>query len=300
MPHALEKRRRLKALIEADEILLLPGVGDPLSAWLAQEAGFDAVFVSGAVVANWAFRFPDVGLTTFTEMRERAAAVAATVDLPAFVDADTGYGTAMNVMRTVSEYARTDAAGIMLEDQVSPKRCGHFEGKRIVPRTEMMEKLVAFRRANAGHELSLIARTDAIAVADFGEAIERGRAFARAGADLVFVEAPRDESELREIPRRIDAPLLANMVEGGKTPLKSADELQKMGYSAVVFPSTALRAATFAMREALGTLRRSGSSEGLSDVLVPWEERQRLVGLDAYAELENAIREEAERLGEVE
>lgn len=291
-----EKRKRLKKMIEADEILLMPGVGDPLSARLAQEAGFDAVFVSGAVVANWAFMYPDVGLTTFTEMRERSSAICSSVDIPVFVDADTGYGNAMNVLRTVADYARTDAAGVMLEDQVSPKRCGHFEGKRIVPRDEMMEKVVAFRRANAGHDLALIGRTDAITVAGFEEAIHRGNDLARAGADLVFVEAPRDEQELREIPKRIDHPLMANMVEGGKTPIKSAKELQKIGYSAVVFPSTVLRAAAFAMRNALRTLHETGTSLDLSDVMVPWEERQRLVGLDDHAALESEIRDEAARL----
>lgn len=291
-----DKRLRLKKAIESSELLLMPGVGDPLSARLAQEAGFDAVFVSGAVVANWSFGFPDLGLTTFTEMRDRSAAIASSVDIPAFVDADTGYGNPLNVLRTVSEYGRTEAAGIMLEDQVAPKRCGHFEGKRIVPLHEMMEKVVAFRRANAEHNLAFIARTDAIAVAGFDEAIKRGQTFSRAGADLVFVEAPRGEDELREIPRRIDTPLLANMVEGGKTPIKSARELQDMGYSAAIFPSSVLRAATFAMRHALAELRRTGTSKGLDDVMVPWEERQRLVGLDAHGQLEQSIREEADRL----
>lgn len=287
------RRERLKAAIQREELLLLPGVGDPLTARIAEEAGFDALFLSGAVVANSAFGFPDVGLTTFTEMVERSNAITSAVNLPVFIDADTGYGNSMNVIRTTETYGRSNAAGIMLEDQVSPKRCGHFEGKRIIPLDEMMEKIAAFQHANEAHGLALIARTDAIAVEGFEEAIRRGKAFARAGADLVFIESPRNDDELRAIPRLIDAPVLANMVEGGKTPVTPSSDLQSMGYAAVVYPSTAMRAAVRAMQHALTTLLEHGSSEPLNDVMIPWEERQRLVGLDAYSDLETIIRERA-------
>jgi len=293
-PHS--RRERLKAAIQNDELLLLPGVGDPLTARIAEEAGFDALFLSGAVVANSAFGYPDVGLTTFTEMVERANAITSAVHVPVFVDADTGYGNAMNVIRTTETYGRSNAAGIMLEDQVSPKRCGHFEGKRIIPLEEMMEKIVAFQHANEDHGLALIARTDAIAVEGFDEAVRRGQAYARAGVDLVFIESPRNDEELRAIPKLIDTPVLANMVEGGKTPVTPASELQAMGYSAVVYPSTAMRAAVRAMQHALATLREHGTSDPLNDVMIPWEERQRLVGLDAYGALEESIRTRARAL----
>jgi 2-methylisocitrate lyase-like PEP mutase family enzyme len=202
------------------------------------------------------------------------------------VDADTGYGNAVNVIRTVRELERAGAAAIQIEDQVSPKRCGHFEGKEVVSCDEMVSKIAAAVYARQDPDVVLIARTDARAVEGLEAAIARARAYAAAGADVLFVEAPQTLDELRALPPAVPVPLLANMVEGGKTPLLGASELQAMGYRVVIFANTAMRVAIKAVQEAMAELHRSGTPAGLLDRMLSWEERQRLVDLPGYQALE--------------
>jgi 2-methylisocitrate lyase-like PEP mutase family enzyme len=278
----------------AEPILVLPGVADALTATMAVRAGFRAVFITGAGVANTAYGVPDIGLLSATEMTHAVERIADVVEVPVLADADTGYGNALNVFRTVRAYERAGAAGIMLEDQVTPKKCGHLDGKRLVDAGEMMEKIAAFALARQS-ELVLMARTDAIAVAGFEEAVRRARLFLSAGADIVFVEAPETEAQLRAIPELVEGPVLANMVEGGKTPLHSAMELQEMGYAAALFANMAMRVGAAATWRALQHLARHGESESLVDVMLPWTDRQDLAGLPLWQERQAALERAAER-----
>lgn len=277
----------MKALIGgSDRILVAPGVVDAMSARLAARAGFEVLFATGAGIANTQFALPDLGLTTLSEVVERVRYIVRAVDVPVIADADTGYGSAMNVVRTVRQLEDTGAAGIMLEDQVAPKRCGHFGRKEVIDLEEMLQKIRAFFYARRDPNFVLLARTDALAVHGLEEAIRRGQAFAKAGADLVFVEAPRSREELETVARSIAAPTVANMVEGGKTPLCSAAELQTMGFRLVLFANCVMRVAAAAMRDALRVLRADGTSAGLMDRMLSWADRQELVGLPDFEALE--------------
>ena len=227
---------KLRELVNREEILVAPGTYDPLMAKLIAHAGFDAVYMTGAGVSHSTLAMPDIGLTTMTEMVERARRIADASELPVIADADTGYGNAINVMRTVKEYERAGVAAIHIEDQEMPKRCGHFAGKTVVPKEEMMGKLKAALDTRQDGDFLIIARTDARTAVGFEEAVERGQAYAEVGADIVFVESPKSVQELEKIGQSINRPLLANMVETGLTPLLPAAELQKLGFSVVIFP----------------------------------------------------------------
>jgi 2-methylisocitrate lyase-like PEP mutase family enzyme len=264
--------------------MVVPGAADALTARIIEQAGFEAVYATGAGFANASLGVPDIGLPTMSEVVQHAQRMADALTVPLIVDADTGYGNAINVLRTVRDLERAGVAAIQIEDQVSPKRCGHFEGKDVVPVGEMASKLSA--AVYARREALIIARTDARAVEGLASAIDRGRAYRQAGADVIFVEAPQTVDELREVAQAIDAPLLANMVEGGKTPLLSAAELEQLGFGIALFANTALRVSVRAVTEAMHSLRREGSSQGLLDQMVSWDERQRLVGLSDYQALE--------------
>jgi methylisocitrate lyase len=276
----------LRQRIAQPDILVVPGAADALTARLIEQAGFEAVYATGAGFANAALAVPDLGLPTMTEVVQHTQHLADAVTIPLIVDADTGYGNALNVMRTVRELERAGAAAIQIEDQVNPKRCGHFAGKEVVSVDEMRSRIRAAVEARRDPDLVLIARTDARAVESLDSAINRSRAYVDAGADVIFVEAPRSIEELRALPTAIPAPLLANMVEGGLTPLLSATELQELGYRLVIFANTTLRVATKAVQDALAELRRAGTSRGLLERMLGWEERQRLVGLAEYQELD--------------
>jgi 2-methylisocitrate lyase-like PEP mutase family enzyme len=241
----------------ADAPLVLPGVWDALSARLAARAGCRAVFVSGYALSATRLGAGDLGLVTQTEMLDAAARVCAAVEVPVIADADTGYGGERNVARTVRELVRAGAAGCFLEDQMWPKRCGHLEGKRVVSLDEYLAKLRAALRARGDAPFHVTARTDARAVHGLDDALVRARAFADAGADAVFVEAPETEDEMARIRAAVpaDVPLVANMVEGGRTPLRSASALARAGYHIIVRPLTALFAATHAVRDAYEALR---------------------------------------------
>ena len=282
--------RRLRALLDRPEPLVLPGCSDALTARLAVGAGFEAVYATGAGIANTLLGVPDVGLTTMTELVDQVARITSAVDVPVVADIDTGFGNAINARRAVIEFERAGVAAIQIEDQVFPKRCGHFSGKEIIPLPEMLAKLQAVLEARRDPGLVVIARTDALAVDGFEAAIERGRAFAEAGADIVFIEAPVLLDQLAALPGRVPAPLIANMVEGGRTPLFGADELGAMGYRIVLFANTALRVGARAIRDALTELRATGDSRRLQNRMLSWEDRQALVGLPEIEALEARYR----------
>jgi 2-methylisocitrate lyase-like PEP mutase family enzyme len=258
--------------------LLLPGCADALTARIAVDVGFEAIYATGAGISNALLGMPDVGLATMTEMVEQVGRICDAAEVPVIADMDTGYGNAVNARRAIRALEAAGVAGVQIEDQVFPKRCGHFAGKDVVPAAEMRAKLLAVLDARRDADTVVIARTDAIAVEGAEQAIERANLYAELGADLVFVEAPPTRELLAELPRRIDAPLVANMVEGGLTPIHSLDELAAMGYRVVLYANTALRVGMLAVQSALGILRSEGSSRSLSERLISWEERQELVG----------------------
>jgi methylisocitrate lyase len=277
---------RLRQLIAQPGIIVAPGAADALVAKLIEEAGFPAVYITGAGIANTQLGLPDIGLTTMTEVVQQAGRIAQAVSIPCIADADTGYGNPIGVMRTVREYERAGLAGLHIEDQVMPKRCGHFTGKQVVPMEEMIKKIEAAVYARTDPDFVIVARTDARAVNDLDDAIARAKAYRAAGADMIFVEAPQSVEELRRVAQEVDAPLWANMVEGGKTPLLPARELEAMGYKLVIHANTLARIAAKAIQDALVVLKRDGWTQNLLDRMLSWEERQRLVGLPHYEELE--------------
>ncbi|MGH3358544.1 MAG: isocitrate lyase/PEP mutase family protein [Nocardioidaceae bacterium] len=269
----------------ADLPLLLPGAADALTARILEDTGFAAVYATGAGFANAAYAWPDLGLLGMSEVVEHAGAMAAAVDIPVVVDADTGYGGPLNVARTVRALERHGVAGVQIEDQVSPKRCGHFAGTEVVDEAELVGRITAAVRARENSGTVVIGRTDATATLGLDTAIARGRMLADAGADVVFVEAPRTVDDLARIPAEIDAPTLVNVVEGGATPQLPLQEYADMGFSVVLYANTAMRLAAQAVRTGAAVLRRDGDSLRLADRILPWEERQRLVRRDEHEEL---------------
>jgi 2-methylisocitrate lyase-like PEP mutase family enzyme len=260
----------------------MAGVYDALSAMIATEAGFEVIFVSGYSVAATALGEPDFGLLTQTEIAATARAVCAVTQLPVLIDCDTGYGNAINVIRTMEEMQRAGAAGVFLEDQVWPKRCGHMRGKRVIPLEEQLAKLRAAIDARRPGDSFIVARTDARAAIDLDEAIRRGRAFRDLGVDAVFLEAPESTEELRAIARSIqDVPLVANMVEQGRTPLLAKDELGDLGFRMIVCPLAGLFAAARALRETYRHLRANGTTRDILDRLLTFEEFHAIVDLEA-------------------
>ena len=273
---------RLRQLL--DGFVVAPGVYDGLSARIAAAAGFSALYCSGGAVAR-STGVPDLGLLSMTEVLVRVREVVDATELPIIADADTGYGNALNVARTVREFERIGAAAIHLEDQVSPKKCGHYSGQELISAEEMVQKLHA--ALDTRYEMLIIARTDARGQAGLEEAIRRGRLYAEAGADLVFIEAPTSREEIEEIARSVSAPLLINMFEGGKTPLIPAEDLAEMGYRLMIVPSDLQRAAIKAMQEVAQVLRRDGSSAAVRDRLVSFVEREQVVDLERWSRLEH-------------
>lgn len=276
----------LRQRIEHGDILVVPGAADALTARIIEQAGFEAVYATGAGISNSLLGLPDLGLATMTEIVDQVRRMTGAIGIPLIADADTGYGNPVNTYRTVREFERAGIAGIQIEDQISPKRCGHFSGKDVVATEEMIRKIRAACDARQNPATVIIARTDAIGTDGIDEAIQRGRAFAAAGADVVFVEAPRSIEELRRIPREVAAPLLVNMTEGGATPLLSASDLQAMGYRIAIFPNAALRASMFAVRALLAELQQVGTTAQVLDRMMSWQDRQEAVGLPVFQELE--------------
>jgi 2-methylisocitrate lyase-like PEP mutase family enzyme len=270
---------RLRTLLEAPEFLSMPCCFDGLSALLIERAGFALTFMSGFAVSAARLGKPDTGLISYGEMLDQGRNICAATRLPVIGDADTGYGNPLNVKRTVEGYARAGFAGVMIEDQVAPKRCGHTRGKAVVERGEACERIAAAVEArDEGADILIMARTDARATVGLDEAIDRARAFAELGADILFVEAPTSETEMERVCREVPGHHLANMVEGGDTPLLPPERLAELGFKIAAYPLSLLSAATRAMQEALAALAAGRSPSAL----LPFAELREIVGFDAY------------------
>jgi 2-methylisocitrate lyase-like PEP mutase family enzyme len=271
---------RVQRILDNVGSIAFPGVYDALSAKLAHQAGFPMAFISGYSVAATALGEPDMGLLTQTEMIERARRVCGSVDIPIIVDADTGYGNPLNVYRTVKELVAVGAAGCFLEDQVWPKKCGHMRGKRVVEREEYVQKIRAAVEARGSADFFIVARTDALAPVGIDEAIQRVTAAREAGADASFVEAPPSLELLAEIGRRAPRPMVANMVEGGKTPVLPMQQLDAMGFQLILYPLTGLFAAAKAIERFYKKLRADGTTLGEEDRLMSFNEFNALIGVE--------------------
>jgi 2-methylisocitrate lyase-like PEP mutase family enzyme len=280
---AIRATTRLRQRLGQDAILVAPGAYDGLSARLVARAGFEAVYATGGGIARSA-GYPDLGLLTMSEVLERLAIIAEQSALPVIADADTGYGNALNVQRTVRAFERVGVAALHLEDQSFPKRCGHYDDKRVISADEMAQKLRAARDAATDPDLVLIARTDALAIEGMEGAVARAHAYASAGADVIFVEAPTTEAEIAEIAHRISPPKLMNMFEGGKTPLVPLARLQTLGYQIVIVPSDLQRAAIRAMEDVLTIIARDGNSAAFADRMASFGAREAIVDTDGYLE----------------
>lgn len=270
----------LRGRLRRAPILVLPGVYDAFSALMAERAGFEGVYLSGASIAYTRLGRPDIGLVDMGEVAATIALIRDRIALPIVVDGDTGFGNALNVQRTVRAFERAGADAIQLEDQVTPKRCGHLAGKALVGQAEMTGKIRAALDARTRDTTLIVARTDAIAVEGFDRAVDRAEAYLEAGADVLFVEAPQTEEQLATVGRRFGArvPLLANMVEGGRTPMKSADQLQALGYATVIFPGGAMRAVSRLLVDYYASLKASGSNQPFRDRMYDLGELNRLLG----------------------
>ena len=278
----------LRQMLDEPEIVALPGAYDALTARLAERAGFSAVFTTGFGFAATVLGMPDFGLLTASETLDRVRHVVRAIDVPLVADMDTGYGNALNTVRTVRECVALGVGGIILEYQEWPKKCGHFEGKRVIPAEEQAAKLRAAADARDGDDLVIIGRTDARQPLGLEEAIRRGKIYRDAGADVVFIEAPQSEDELREVAREIPGtPLFANMIEGGKTPLLSSPELQALGYSMVVYPLSALFSAAKAVEETYRVLYEEKSTASRQDALNGFAEFEEIIGVPDWRELES-------------
>ena len=269
----------LKSIIKT-ETLLAPGIYDALSGLIAEQSGAKAVYLSGASIAYTRFGRSDIGLVSVSEVHDTLAAVTDRIKIPIIVDADTGFGNALNVQRTIRSFERAGAAAIQIEDQSFPKRCGHLDGKVLIKKDEMVGKVKAAVDARKTSDTLIIARTDARAVEGLQEAIDRAHAYHEAGADVLFIEAPRSVDELKLIRKSFDLniPLLANMVEGGKTPVKTANDLKSLGFNIVIFPGGAVRAATFQLQEYYAGLLENGSNSEFSKRMHDFDSLNAVIG----------------------
>jgi 2-methylisocitrate lyase-like PEP mutase family enzyme len=278
--------RTMRALLVPGAGEIMPGAANALAARVIEATGHKVMMVSGAAVANTYLGVPDIGLVSVTELASHVAAVREAVSIPILADADTGFGNAINARRTVQLLERAGANAIMLEDQTYPKRCGHFEGKDVIPKDEMVAKLKAAVDARVDPDLMILARTDARAVEGFEAALDRARAYREAGADFLFVEAPLTKEELTAIPKAVGGIHLCNMVIGGKTPLLPREELAAAGYAVVCYANAALQASLLAMQQVLSHLHLQGSIEGVEDKLMMFAERQKVLDAEKYRQLE--------------
>ena len=282
-----ERRIYLREQLEdSNKIVVLPGVFDALSAKIAEHVGFEAMFQTGYGSAAALLGMPDFGLLNSGETFDNALRIIRAVRAPVIVDVDTGYGNPLNVWRLVKDLEWLGAGGIFLEDQVWPKRCGHMIGKEVISKKEYLPKLKAALEARHSKEFIIVARTDARAPIGLDEAIERGNAYRKAGADVIFVEAPRSVEELKKVADEIDAPLVANMIEDGVTPTLPATELLNLGYRVAVFPLSALYCATFAMRQVLTELRNTGATRDARNMMVTFKDFNQFMDLDRFIDLE--------------
>jgi 2,3-dimethylmalate lyase len=276
----MKKTTLFKKLVLDVEILVLPGAYDALSAKIVEQAGFKAVTLGGYPASGSLLAKPDVSLLTMTEMVNQTRYISEAVDIPLFVDGDTGHGNVTNVARTVREFERAGAAGLFIEDQIFPKRCGHMEGKQVISTDEMVAKIKAAVDARTDGDLMVMARTDSLAVYGIDDAIERGNRYAEAGADIIFIEAPPSVKDMRWVCTEVKAPMMANMVEGGKTPIQTVKELQDIGYSIAAFPLSTLYAAAYGVRSAMDALFKTGTTVGCMDQMITFADFNNLVGLE--------------------
>ena len=283
-------RQQLRRLAEDRRGVLLPGAFNALSARVVEDLGFEALYITGAGVTNMWLGLPDQGFMGLAEIADHTARIRDAVELPLLVDADTGFGNSLNVYHTVRTLERAGADGIQLEDQVAPKRCGHFNGKEVISTEEAVDKIKAAVDARRDGNLLIMARTDAAATQGFEAAVERAQRFAEAGADILFVEAVTQADEIRALPRRLAKPQLMNMVIGGKTPIVGAAELGQLGYGLVLYANAALQGALAGMQQALTALRDTGQVLESSGLVTPFAERQRLVGKPQWDALEQRYR----------
>ena len=285
----------LKRLIERDELVMAIGAWDALTARMAQQAGAEAVYMSGSCVSSSVHGGPDVGLTTMTEMARRARQIRGVLDVPLIADGDTGYGNELNVRRTVQTYERAGVNAIQLEDQTFPKRCGHFEGKAVIDAPDFATKISAAVDARQSDDFLIIARTDAIAVNGLDDALERARLYDEAGADVLFIEAPGDLDDLERIGQEGPRPLLVNLPAKGKTPPVPAADLEALGFDIAIYPSDAFKAALLTIQRTYETLIDERSQSNLLDDMVTWEERDVITDLESINELEARYAREREQ-----
>lgn len=279
MQNFTQRRAALRQALQAG-FVSAPGVFDGISARLADRLGFSALYMTGYGVVASSLGLPDAGMATYTEMEDRARMIAGITTTPLIADADTGYGGLLNVQRTVRGYERAGVCALQIEDQEFPKKCGHMLGRRVVPIQDMVAKIRVAVESRDDSNLLIIARTDARTTLGLDEALRRGEAYARAGADILFIESPESVEEMRRIGQSFDVPLVANMVEGGRTPVLPAAELSALGYRLAIFPGTAFLAATAAMEKAYAGLQAQGSSAGLAQPLYEFQGMSRLMGFD--------------------
>lgn len=276
----------LRSLLARDQILVAPGAHDVLTARIIEREGFEAVYMTGYGTSASVLGRPDVQLLTMTEMVQRASSMAEAVNVPVIADGDTGYGNAVNVRRTVREYEKAGVACIQLEDQVAPKKCGHMLGREIITREEMVGKVKAACDLRRDPDFMIMARTDARTTHGLQEALERGKAYEEAGADILFIESVESVDEMRAVTSSFKVPVLANMLEHGRTPLMSAEELEQIGYDLVIFCVSSTLVAARAVTELMRTLKRDGTTKGFLDRMIVFEEFNKLIGLPEIREIE--------------
>ena len=289
----MRQTTKLKELIQRKEILVAPGAFDAMSAKLIEAVGFEAVYMTGFGTAASIFGVPDIGLLTMTEMVENARRISDAVKIPVIADADTGYGNHLNVIRMVEEYEKAGVAGFHIEDQISPKRCGHMEGKKLISTEEMVPKIRAAVASRKDRDLVLIARTDAIAAEGFDQAIRRGNTYREEGADVIFVEAPTTIEQLEKIPKLIKGPVMVNIAP--KTPVLHFKKFEEMGYCMAIYPPLSLTAAYAAIKEKLIGLKENGITQAGAHGGVPFEELLDFLGLKKYRGLEEKVLEETRK-----
>ena len=287
---AQSQASQFRSLLKGDRMIIAPGVFDGISASVAAQMGFSALYITGAGIASSRLGVPDVGLITMSEMLDSARALSNISPVPVVCDIDTGYGNALNLMRTIREFTDTKIAAVQMEDQITPKRCGHIANKQLVSKEEMVNKIKAAVEARGDSELVIIARTDAIAVNGFEDAISRAKAFAEAGADVLFVEAPTTREQMLEVNRQLaplGRPLMVNLVTGGgKTPCLPADELEKMGFKFAIYPMACWAGAIAGIQKSLAVLKKEGSLDSCEEFLTPFKDAFELVGISKYVALE--------------
>lgn len=280
------KGKIIRNFIKKGELLVSPGAFNSISAKIVEQAGFNSVYMTGYGAAANLLGSPDIGLLSVSEMTKQLAYMDEAVNIPIIADADTGYGNVLNMYRTVKEYEKAGATAIQIEDQSWPKRCGHMDGKQVISAEEMVSKIKAAVDARQDEDTVIIARTDALAPLGFDEAIRRGNLYKEAGADVIFVEAPPDADKLKQVPKLVKAPILANMIEGGKTPVLSAKELQNLGFAIAIYPLSTLYVMTKAVKELLQELRKTGTTHGKINDMIDFPEFNEIVELSKIRETE--------------